>query len=47
MPEARGKVSSGTVLYRIVNGEVEVLLVHPAGNYNRRGLHVINRKVDP
>jgi len=36
VPEARGKVSSGTVLYRIVNGEVEVLLVHPAGNYNRR-----------
>ena len=36
MPEARGKVSSGTVLYRIVDGAVEVLLVHPAGNYNRR-----------
>ena len=41
MPEdgrahARGKLSSGTVLYRIVDGAVEVLLVHPAGNYNRR-----------
>ena len=36
MTEARGKVSSGTVLYRIVDGAVEVLLVHPAGNYNRR-----------
>ena len=29
-------MSSGTVLYRIVDGAVEVLLVHPAGNYNRR-----------
>jgi predicted NUDIX family NTP pyrophosphohydrolase len=36
MSEARGKVSSGTVLYRIVDGAVEILLVHPAGNYNRR-----------
>jgi len=36
MPEARGKLSSGTLLYRIVDGQVEVLLVHPAGNYNRR-----------
>ena len=36
MAEARSKVSSGTVLYRIVEGAVEVLLVHPAGNYNRR-----------
>ena len=36
MPEERGKLSSGTVLYRIVDGAVEVLLVHPAGNYNRR-----------
>jgi predicted NUDIX family NTP pyrophosphohydrolase len=34
--EARGKLSSGTVLYRFVDGAVEVLLVHPAGNYNRR-----------
>jgi predicted NUDIX family NTP pyrophosphohydrolase len=36
MTEARGKVSSGTLLYRLVDGSVEVLLVHPAGNYNRR-----------
>lgn len=36
MSEPRGKLSSGTVLYRIVDGAVEVLLVHPAGNYNRR-----------
>ncbi|HTR52121.1 MAG TPA: NUDIX domain-containing protein [Kofleriaceae bacterium] len=36
MPDARGKLSSGTVLYRIVDGQIEVLLVHPAGNYNRR-----------
>jgi predicted NUDIX family NTP pyrophosphohydrolase len=36
MSESRGKLSSGTVLYRIVDGNVEVLLVHPAGNYNRR-----------
>ena len=36
MSEARAKLSSGTVLYRIVDGAVEVLLVHPAGNYNRR-----------
>jgi predicted NUDIX family NTP pyrophosphohydrolase len=32
----RAKLSSGTVLYRFVDGSVEVLLVHPAGNYNRR-----------
>ena len=36
MPESRAKLSSGTVLYRIVDGATEVLLVHPAGNYNRR-----------
>ncbi len=36
MSEARAKLSSGTLLYRHVNGSVEVLLVHPAGNYNRR-----------
>ncbi|HRC57445.1 MAG TPA: NUDIX hydrolase [Kofleriaceae bacterium] len=42
MVEPRGKLSSGTVLYRLVSkgeeaaGVVEVLLVHPAGNYNRR-----------
>src|SRR5437762_2893777 len=36
MSEVRAKLASGTVLYRIVDGAVEVLLVHPAGNYNRR-----------
>ncbi len=36
MSEARAKLSSGTVLYRYVDGTIEVLLVHPAGNYNRR-----------
>jgi predicted NUDIX family NTP pyrophosphohydrolase len=36
MPDPRAKLSSGTVLYRIVDDTVEVLLVHPAGNYNRR-----------
>jgi predicted NUDIX family NTP pyrophosphohydrolase len=36
MPEVRSKLSSGTVLYRILAGTIEVLLVHPAGNYNRR-----------
>ncbi len=36
MPEPRGKLSSGTVLYRVAGGMIEVLLVHPAGNYNRR-----------
>lgn len=36
MSENRSKLSSGTLLYRYVNGEIEVLLVHPAGNYNRR-----------
>jgi predicted NUDIX family NTP pyrophosphohydrolase len=34
--ESRSKLSSGTLLYRIVDGAIEVLLVHPAGNYNRR-----------
>jgi predicted NUDIX family NTP pyrophosphohydrolase len=29
------KQSSGTLLYRRVSGELEVLLVHPSGNYNR------------
>jgi predicted NUDIX family NTP pyrophosphohydrolase len=33
---ARAKLSSGTLLYRYVDGSIEVLLVHPAGNYNRR-----------
>src|SRR5215470_9780260 len=36
MAEARSKLSSGTLLYRMVDGAIEVLLVHPAGNYNRR-----------
>jgi predicted NUDIX family NTP pyrophosphohydrolase len=36
MAENRAKLASGTVLYRIVEGALEVLLVHPAGNYNRR-----------
>ena len=36
MSEPRAKLSSGTLLYRIVDGALEVLLVHPAGNYNRR-----------
>jgi predicted NUDIX family NTP pyrophosphohydrolase len=36
MSESRAKLSSGTLLYRYVEGTIEVLLVHPAGNYNRR-----------
>jgi predicted NUDIX family NTP pyrophosphohydrolase len=36
MGESRGKLSSGIVLYRKVDDAIEVLLVHPAGNYNRR-----------
>jgi predicted NUDIX family NTP pyrophosphohydrolase len=32
----RGRESSGTVLYRRVGDSLEILLVHPAGNYNRR-----------
>jgi predicted NUDIX family NTP pyrophosphohydrolase len=36
MGESRGKLSSGTLLYRRAAGAVEVLLVHPAGNFNRR-----------
>lgn len=36
MPEPRAKLSSGTLLYRKLAEVVEVLLVHPAGNYNRR-----------
>lgn len=30
------KQSAGTLLYRKVGDEVEVLLVHPSGNYNRK-----------
>jgi predicted NUDIX family NTP pyrophosphohydrolase len=36
MAEARAKLSSGTLLYRYIEGSIEVLLVHPSGNYNRR-----------
>src|SRR5882672_9046667 len=36
MSEPRGKLSSGTLLYRFIDGTVEVLLVHPSGNSNRR-----------
>ncbi len=36
MPENRAKLSSGTLLYRTIDSAMEVLLVHPAGNYNRR-----------
>lgn len=36
MSDARAKLSSGVVLWRMVNSDLEVLLVHPAGNYNRR-----------
>lgn len=32
----RGKVASGIVLYRRQDEALEVLLVHPSGNYNRR-----------
>lgn len=30
------KRSAGTLLYRYVDGELHVLLVHPSGNYNHR-----------
>ena len=36
MSDTRATLSSGTLLYRFVEGSVEILLVHPAGNYNRR-----------
>jgi predicted NUDIX family NTP pyrophosphohydrolase len=32
---AANKESSGTLLYRRQNDQLEVLLVHPSGNYNR------------
>lgn len=32
----KAKESSGTVLYRRVGSTIEILLVHPSGNYNRR-----------
>lgn len=34
--EVRSRESAGTVLYRRRGDEIEVLLVHPAGAYNRR-----------
>jgi predicted NUDIX family NTP pyrophosphohydrolase len=34
--EPRSKESAGTVLWRRRDGELEILLVHPAGAYNRR-----------
>jgi predicted NUDIX family NTP pyrophosphohydrolase len=30
------KVTAGTLLYRRNGGAVEVLLIHPSGNYNRK-----------
>ena len=30
------KHSAGTLLFRLVDGRLEVLIVHPSGNYNRR-----------
>jgi predicted NUDIX family NTP pyrophosphohydrolase len=30
------KQSAGTLLYRFHDGHLEVLLVHPSGNYNRK-----------
>jgi predicted NUDIX family NTP pyrophosphohydrolase len=30
------KQSAGTLLYRRRDGDIELLLVHPSGNYNRR-----------
>lgn len=30
------KETAGTLLYRVNDGGMEVLLVHPSGNYNRR-----------
>lgn len=30
------KMTAGTLLYKEINGEIVVLLVHPSGNYNRR-----------
>jgi predicted NUDIX family NTP pyrophosphohydrolase len=36
MSEQRAKISSGTLLYRMVADQLEVLLVHPSGNFNRR-----------
>jgi predicted NUDIX family NTP pyrophosphohydrolase len=30
------KISAGTLLYRVTDSGLEVLLVHPSGNYNRK-----------
>lgn len=30
------KISAGTLLYKMSQGALEVLLVHPSGNYNRK-----------
>jgi predicted NUDIX family NTP pyrophosphohydrolase len=30
------KESAGTLLYRVNGGTIEVLLIHPSGNYNRK-----------
>lgn len=34
--QSRHRESSGTVLYRRVGDDIEILLVHPSGNFNRR-----------
>jgi predicted NUDIX family NTP pyrophosphohydrolase len=31
-----GTIAAGTVLYRVRERKLEVLLVHPSGNYNRK-----------
>jgi predicted NUDIX family NTP pyrophosphohydrolase len=36
MPGPRATLSSGILLYRALDDTIEILLVHPAGNYNRR-----------
>jgi predicted NUDIX family NTP pyrophosphohydrolase len=36
MRDQRSILASGTLLYRQVGGAIEILLVHPSGNYNRR-----------
>jgi predicted NUDIX family NTP pyrophosphohydrolase len=36
MPGPRATLSSGILLYRAIDDTIEILLVHPAGNYNRR-----------
>ncbi|MGE0551224.1 MAG: NUDIX domain-containing protein [Kofleriaceae bacterium] len=36
MRDQRSIIASGTLLYRHVGESIEVLLVHPSGNYNRR-----------